>query len=413
MALNISTKNIFRLKKQNTILIMLLYFFYIIVGLLGVITCLILYINYKSNRSVNLYFLVFLILFSLKFILDGLFYFFDELRPDFHYKTFFIVATPTIYLYLQNLIFDTKKHNLKELKHFILPTVFFCFSILNNYFKILDKNFIYYIYFSFCIYNLIYLFLSIFLLKKTIWNVKMNRSIVFNQNIKTIKWINFLFVLFIFIILRLLSTTLLDLFNVDFSFGENYSWILGCLFITILIRIWTSPDLLFGYNALYNNIKDENFTKLTLNDIWILTLNNEMNNIQDNELKNKVYVNLNKQISRIEKIALKEKWFRNNNTSKPELAEKLNIPKSHINFIFKYHSKISYADFVNRVRTYDAISLIESGYLLNHKLDALALKVGYLSYNPFFSAFKEITGTSPRDYNKEKINLKKYRPNRS
>ena len=196
------------------------------------------------------------------------------------------------------------------------------------------------------------------------------------------------------------------MFHVNFSFGENYSWVSGCLFIIILIKIWTSPDILFGYKVLYTKVKDENFSKFALNDIWILTPTSELNNIQDNELKEKVYVSLNKQINRIEKLALKEKWYRSNKTSKAELAEKLNIPKSHINFIFKYHSKISYADFVKRVRTYDAIALIESGYLLTHKLDALALKVGYLSYNPFFSTFKEITGTCPMEYNKEKINLK-------
>jgi AraC-like DNA-binding protein len=248
--------------------------------------------------------------------------------------------------------------------------------------------------------------LAIFLLKNTIWNIKKNNIIVFNKNKKIKKWINFLFVLIVFIAIRLFLTAFLDLFNVDFSYGENNSWILGCLFVIILIKIWTSPELLFGYNALYNNIKDENFTKFSLTDIWILTLKSDLNNIQDNELKNKVYVNLNKQISCIEKIALKEKWFRNNKTPKSELAEKLNIPKSHINFIFKYHSKISYADFVKRVRTYDAIALIESGYLFTHKLDALALKVGYSSYNPFFSTFKEITGTCPMKYNNEKIDLK-------
>jgi len=376
------------------------------VGLLGVITCLILNINYKSNRSVNFYFLFFLILFSINFILEGVFYFFKSSIPFFSYKLIFFITLSLIYLYLKNLIVNTKKHSSKELKHFIFPILFFCFIILNKYFQILGKYSPYYIYLTYLMYNILYLFMSIFLLKKTIWSKKKNITILFNQNKKIIKWINFLFILFVFVVIRLFLTTIFDLFNIDFSFGENNSWIIGCLFILMLIKIWTSPDLLFGYNALYNNIKVENFSKFTLTDIWILTQHSELNNIQDNELKEKVYVSLNKQINRIEKLALKEKWYRSNKTSKSELAEKLNIPKSHINFIFKYHSKISYADFVKRVRTYDAIALIESGYLLTHKLDALALKVGYLSYNPFFSTFKEITGTCPMEYNKEKINLK-------
>lgn len=382
---------------------MLLNFFYIIVGLLGVITFLILNINYKTNRNVNIYFLFFLILFSLKFILEGAFYFFESLRFGFPYKPFFVVAIPSIYLYFKNLISTTKKHNAKDLLHFVLPIILVCFSLANFHIQILSRISIYYV---FTVFFLFYLISGIFLLKDIIWNTKKKYSIVFYQNDKIKKWIQFLFIIYILIALRLLLITFSDLIHVNFSFGENYSWISGCLFIIILIKIWTSPDILFGYNALYTKVKDENFSKLTLSDVWILTPQSKLKNIQDNELKEKVYASLNKQINRIEKIALKEKWFRNKESSKAELAEKLNIPKSHIHFIFKYHTKISYADFIKTVRTFDAIELIESGYLLNHKLDALAMKVGYSSYNPFFSSFKDVTGKCPLDYSKEKINLK-------
>lgn len=382
---------------------MLLNFYYIIVGLLGVITFLILSINYKSNRSVNIYFLFFLFLFSIKFILEGVIYFYEGMRPDFSYKPFLIVSIPSVYLYFKNLISNSKKHNVKDLLHFVFPFIFGCFSLTNFNKQIFSSISVYFV---FVVFFIFYLLSSIYLLKDIIWNSKKQHSIIIFQNDKIKKWIQFLFVIYVLIAVRLLLITFFELFQVNFSYGENYSWISGCLFIIILIKIWTSPDILFGYKVLYTKVKDENFSKFALNDIWILTPTSELNNIQDNELKEKVYVSLNKQINRIEKLALKEKWYRSNKTSKAELAEKLNIPKSHINFIFKYHSKISYADFVKRVRTYDAIALIESGYLLTHKLDALALKVGYLSYNPFFSTFKEITGTCPMEYNKEKINLK-------
>jgi AraC-like DNA-binding protein len=330
-------------------------------------------------------------------------YFYEGMRPDFSYKPFLIVSIPSVYLYFKNLISNSKKHNVKDLLHFVFPFIFGCFSLTNFNKQIFSSISVYFV---FVVFFIFYLLSSIYLLKDIIWNSKKQHSIIIFQNDKIKKWIQFLFVIYVLIAVRLLLITFFELFQVNFSYGENYSWISGCLFIIILIKIWTSPDILFGYKVLYTKVKDENFSKFALNDIWILTPTSELNNIQDNELKEKVYVSLNKQINRIEKLALKEKWYRSNKTSKAELAEKLNIPKSHINFIFKYHSKISYADFVKRVRTYDAIALIESGYLLTHKLDALALKVGYLSYNPFFSTFKEITGTCPMEYNKEKINLK-------
>lgn len=385
---------------------MFLNFFFLIVGLLGIITCLMLNINYKSNRIVNFYFLIFLILFSLKFTLEALFYFFDSLRPFYFYKSFFIITAPVVYLYFQNLIANTKNLHPKDLKHLLFPILFSCFILINNYFQIFGKFSSYFIYFTFCLVLLIYSVMLIVLLKNNIWDLKTNNKIVFNQIKKIKKWINFLFVIYLLLIIRFILPFFSYLNNSDFSFGENYSWISGFLFILMLIKIWMSPGLLFGYNSLYSIVKDENFSKFTLNDVWIFTQHTDLKNIQDNQLKEKVYVSLNKQINRIEKIALKEKWFRNYKTSKSNLALELNIPISYINFIFKYHTTISYNNFVKRVRIYDAITLIESGYLLTHKLDSLALKVGYLSYNPFFCKFKEITGKGPMEYSSKKNNLK-------
>jgi AraC-like DNA-binding protein len=385
---------------------MITNFFYIIVGILGIITSFILSINHKSNRIVNFYFLIFLSLFSLKFTLEALFYFIDSLRPFYFYKSFFIITPPVIYLYFQNLIANTKNFHPKDLKHLLFPILFSCFILINNYFQIFGKFSSYFIYFTFCLVLLIYLVMLIVLLKNNIWDLKTNNKIVFNQIKKIKKWINFIFVIYLLLIIRFILPFFSYLNNSDFSFGENYSWISGCIFILMLIKIWTSPGLLFGYNSLYNIVKDDNFSKFTLNDVWIFTQHTDLKNIQDNALKENVYINLKKQINRIEKIALKDTWFRNNKYSKSELAEKLNIPKSHLNFIFKYHSKLSYAEFVNKARTFDAIELIESGYLSTHKMDSLALKVGYLSYNPFFLTFKDITGVSPMEYNKLKNNLK-------
>jgi AraC-like DNA-binding protein len=261
-------------------------------------------------------------------------------------------------------------------------------------------------FFVFCSFVLVYLFSGILLFKNSVWSNKKIDLIVFNKNRNIKKWLDFLFIIFVLCTIRVLLTAFLDLFYVGINFGQNTMWITCCFIVMLLIKIWTSPNILYGYNALYEKVKYEKFSKLSLNEIWILTPICNIKNIQDKALKENVYINLKKQINRIEKIAMKDKWFRNNKFSKSELAEKLNIPKSHINFIFKYHSKLSYTEFVNKARTFDAIELIESGYLSTHKMDSLALKVGYMSYNPFFLTFKDITGVSPMEYNKLKNNLK-------
>jgi AraC-like DNA-binding protein len=46
------------------------------------------------------------------------------------------------------------------------------------------------------------------------------------------------------------------------------------------------------------------------------------------------------------------------------------------------------------------MQLIESDFLKINTLDALAMKVGFSSYNPFFTSFKEVTGSTPQAYSK-------------
>lgn len=85
------------------------------------------------------------------------------------------------------------------------------------------------------------------------------------------------------------------------------------------------------------------------------------------------------------------------------LANKLGVPTSHIVYLFKYHSNISFSEFRMRSRIHDAINLIESDYLKINTLESLAYKTGFASYSPFFSAFKKVTSFSPQDYLKNNL----------
>jgi AraC-like DNA-binding protein len=81
-----------------------------------------------------------------------------------------------------------------------------------------------------------------------------------------------------------------------------------------------------------------------------------------------------------------------------ELALKTKIPISHLSFIFKYHSDISFSSYRKMARILDAVSLIEEGFLKTNTLDALSEKVGFNTYNSFYIGFKEITSKTPQNY---------------
>lgn len=138
-----------------------------------------------------------------------------------------------------------------------------------------------------------------------------------------------------------------------------------------------------------------------MNEIWILTVKKNIKNQQDEILKVKIYNDLIKNLKNIERLAFEEKSFRRQKTSATEFAKNLGIPKSHVNFIFKYHCKITFTEFKNIIKIYDALQLIETGFLKLNTLDALAIKVGFSSYNPFFTSFKDVTGSTPQAYNKQ------------
>ena len=387
---------------------MLVYFFYLFVGVLGLVTTSIIFIQYKSNRTINLYLILLFSIISMRFILETVFYFYKNLIPNFSYFPFFSIIIPLFHLYIKNIIANSKQHKLRELWHLVFPFILSFGNLLNNYYLFLGKYSVVILNLIFVSYAIIYLLVGLLLLKKNVWNRNSKIQIIDVQNNLLRKWTLFLFMFYVAISIRLLMTLFFDLINSSFSAGKNYLWISGILWSIIFIKILITPEILFGYSALYKKIGDQKKSLFLLNEIWLLSEKTEIKNQQDDLLKNKIYPDFNKIITDIEYLALVEKWFRKPKTRATEIAKKLEIPKSHLKFIFKYHSKVSYSEFKKIIKTYDAIQLIESGYLKSNTLEALAIKVGFSSYNPFFTSFKEITGSTPQCYNKQTASNTKF-----
>ena len=380
---------------------MLVYFFYLFVGVLGLVTTSIIFIQYKSNRTINLYLILLFGIISIRFLIETVFYFYKNLIPNFSYFPFFSILIPLFYLYIKNIIANSKQYKYRELWHLAFPLILGFGNLLNNHYLFLGKYSIVILNLIFVSYAFIYLIVGFLLLKKNVWNRNSKIQIIDVQNNLLRKWTLFLFMIYLAISLRLMLTLFFDLINSSFSAGENQLWISGILWIIIFIKILTTPEILFGYNALYKKISDQKKSLILIDEIWVITEKNKINNQQHCLLKGQIYPKLTKYLKDIEYLVLTEKCFRKPEISATEIAKKLEIPKSHLKFVFKYHSKVSFSEFKKIIKTYDALQLIDYGYLKTNTLEALALKVGFSSYNPFFTSFKEITGTSPQIYNKQ------------
>lgn len=387
---------------------MLVYFFYLFVGLLGLVTTSIIFIQYKSNRTINLYLILLFSIISIRFILESIFYFYKNLIPNFSYFPFFAIIIPLFHLYIKNIIANSKQYKYRELWHLAFPLILGFGNLLNNHYLFLGKYSIVILNLIFVSYAFIYLVVGFLLLKKNVWNRNSKIQIIDVQNNLLRKWTLFLFMIYLAISLRLMLTLFFDLINSSFSAGKNQLWISGILWIIIFIKILITPEILFGYNALYKKISDQKKSLILIDEIWVITEKNKINNQQHCLLKGQIYPKLTKYLKDIEYLVLTEKCFRKPEISATEIAKKLEIPKSHLKFVFKYHSKVSFSEFKKIIKTYDALQLIDSGYLKTNTLEALALKVGFSSYNPFFTSFKEITGTSPQIYNKQAASETKF-----
>jgi AraC-like DNA-binding protein len=243
--------------------------------------------------------------------------------------------------------------------------------------------------------------LSYHILNKNVWRKKEEPIINSKHSSLIKKWTLFLFIILIINSIKLFVTLfLLDDHHHGFIVGDRFQWIGAIVWILTFFKVLISPELLYGY-PLFDTIEEIKETKksnLTLDTDWIVEFNNEQKNIQDSKLQEKMDKNIANYIFEIEEISAKFELFKDPKFSINDLAIKLNIPNSHLNYLFKYHSKISFSDYKKKIRIYRSISLIESNYLKTNTMDSLAKEVGFASYNPFFTSFKSITGTSPQKY---------------
>ena len=373
----------------------------IVTGILGLITTFLIFGSYKSNRMMNLYMILLILIISLRHLIIGITYFMsdDVFKDASHtYSNFATIVIPLFYLYFKNLANNNKDFDSKELLHFIFPICFFACIIMVNKFMILSISLEIVFYIVFFVYALYYTIICYQLLKDSIWSRKIEAKGIKKQNELIKKWTIFLFIAITLITLRLFISILLKSFHDEHIKGLSYQWVSSLIWLFVLLKILISPEILYGYDMLYQKINESRNNDLVLNELWSITPNNELNNSQHLALKEKIEKSILSYIEQIDKISFEYEFFRDPNIKLTDLANKLNIPKSHISYLFKYHCKISFSEYKKTIRIHDAIKHIEQDYLKNNTLDSLSKQVGFTSYNPFFTSFKEVSGVSPIEY---------------
>lgn len=372
-----------------------------ITGIFGTTVSSIILKNYKSNQAINIYFIVFMMLISLIQLGMGLnlLFFQKAIFTNFYFESSIsILILPIVYIYFRKLF--SKESNVtinSVLLHAIFPLTYFVVVIFKSY--PLDKSFYFYfndniVYYIFGVFVLLYVYLCSMLLYRNILDKKGDNNHHF-RNTWISKWTKFIY---LEIIIMAFAPLILYWFK-DLTETDSIYQPVSCVTLLIVCcKIVCCPEIFYGYTHLKNKINEEGDTPLKFNSIWILSNTNIPNSLQDQVLKAKIDSSLPEYIKEIESLILNDVFFIQSDVKIKNLSNKLKIPKSHLNYIFKYHSTVTFIELKKIIKIHHATVLIKNNYLQTNTLNYLSKEVGFASYDPFYRSFKKYTGNTPLDY---------------
>lgn len=369
--------------------------------ILGFISVVIIY-NKKTDKTtpfINKY-LIFLVLST---CIRYIFHFIHSINPIFlHSKVLLIadsillIATPCFYLYFEDLILE-EKYTKKKLLHFIVPSILTIIIAIANF---VDKQKNASVQLVFILVGItsavIYLILTFILLYKNVWFRKSDIKIVQEQNKLIRNWTLFLY--FTFLSIFLFRFFMITIYYGKIGYNQDVIWVPATAWCIIFLKFILTPEIQYGYDFLNQNIEQAS-NQLVLPQLWETEKTiQEISLSRDVKLSEKINANIINYIHQIEEASFHSTIFRNPNLTVDDIATHIKIPSSHISFLFKYHCKETFSDYKKIIRVQDAIKLLENGYLKTSTVESLSIEVGFVTYNTFHVAFKNITGVTTQEF---------------
>ena len=341
--------------------------------------------NPKPNRKSNVYLIIILFLAGLqRFVnaIEVLGFTQTTFSPLKIRLTFAFYIVPVYYLFFRRLIKGTVKLK-EEMFHFILPTLLVLIDIfIDNY----SLSYYFYLTFSCCYFG------SILLLIGRFTKIK-KRSMLEDSNYKTIRTWTILMAIITFSLVVFSNYFLFSEVKSGMNLNDFYRFS-SFLWLIALIYIFKNPVIIFGEQNLLKNIQSNEPQEFFVWNRKPLKALEEKDKILYNNILNRIdsiilnIQNLQKSVPVLSRITLNAET----------LAKELNIPRSHIELVFKYYCHYSINDFSNLVKINYAVSLINEGYLEKYTMASLGEKSLFNSRFTFSKNFKKFIGVSVSDY---------------
>ena len=377
-------------------------FLSILVGSIGVFVIFLVIFSYKYNISINIFLVFLFAIVSTRMLTHGLVGLqLFSLHPNYHtfFKPLSLIGIPSFYLYLYSLLKDMKFLKKENLLHLIFPVLNVILNFLQTKFEVLRNDIIEISQtVGTVLFLLGYLVATILVLKKITDKIlKPSKKRNAEHQLVISRWM-------IFIVTVALVSGMKLLLTIFYEY-QSGSFVTGTSFFVVNVILWgltfgyilSNTEILFGFPNLKTDSKEKKQPILVYRSMWILE-DKLIENKQDKALYSTLHKKNLQYIEHIEQFITTHTPFRDPKYKIKDLAKDLNVPSSHIAFVFKYYSNLSFIEFRNTMRIYDAIQLLEKDFLADKTLEALAKQVGFTSYNPFYMAFKKETNKSPAEY---------------
>jgi AraC-like DNA-binding protein len=400
---------------KNTSNSLIAAFLFLFTGIIGLVTLTLMIRSYRSNPFCNFFLVLIISVISFRYFFHGSYVLGLQsiLKPDSGlYSLLFLILAPSLYLYYKHLVDQKKAYNPKDFKHLF----FIIFLYLINSVEVFQNSFIFYFgtmtnFYLISIFVLFYIVLIFRLLKNKVW---FRKNMLLNKDhFNLVKnWTIYFFVINILCSLMVFISLYLEFKSGIKVSGKTMAVFSMVFWLSVFFKILISPEILYGLPILnktllkFNEVSPEEEEQLaSVSDIvgnnWVIEVAIKEDS-QDYRLQENIRTNIVSYIQEVDKLSAEQFIFRGQKVSQSDIAETLGVPTSHIVYLFKYHSKISFTEYRKNSRIQDALKLIEGGFLNTETFESLAYKTGFASYNPFFIAFKSITSHSPQDYNRGK-----------
>ena len=356
-----------------------------LVGFLCLFVMALMLFNSRLNRKTNIYLIIILFLVGLQRFLNGIelleltevIYSPLKIRLS---AAFFIV--PIYYLFFNRLIRGTSNLK-KELLHFILPILFVSVDVL-----IVNYQLDYYFYLTF---SVVYFGLILNLVFGLINNKK--RSMFEKGSYETIRTWTILMCLITFLLLLFSNYFLFNLVEARTNLNNFYRFS-SLLWLIALIYIFKNPIIIFGEHTLLKSIQ------LNEPQEFLIWSRKPLKSIEQKDavLSNNISAKIDTIILSIQKLQKSSHALSKITFTASNLAKELKIPRSHVEFVFKYYCHYSINDFSNLIKINYAVSLINEGYLEKYTIASLGDKCLFNSRFTFSKNFKKFMGISVSDY---------------